>query len=843
MAKKTKTAKTMKKAPMSFKDIIGDVRIQDNIIITPDGRYITIVEVTPINFDYKTALDKERIIDAFAQFTKIGPVTMQIKSLSRRADTNKYINVLRHDFALEKDAHLRPYQEDYMRLIRKLGVYSGLSRRFFIVFEACGTDTEKIKNIDDAIYYLDKAKSTVRRYIRNCGNSVIQHENESEFLLTTLYEFANKNKTPYDLFERKNKFQSEAMRIADNDEELLDKFEIPVSTLISPEKIEFSSEYCIVDGTYYAFLYIPSKEYPSGVCYSWLTGIICGGEGIDVDIFIEKKDTKSMKSKLRTKMRINKARMNTMRNTEGENFEEIGNSLQSTNYIKNRLNNGEDFFYVTTMFTVSAETQEELYEKFSAIKDMFGSIDVELNECEYKIKEGFSSYMPLNTLDPYIYNKGKRNVTTSGLSAFFPFNSFEVSDTDGILLGISDNKTMLVIDNFDASKYSNANITLLGTSGAGKTFTLQTMCLRFRLKGVQTFVIAPIKGDEYERGCKEVNGEFLTISSGSKTRINIMEIRPSADENAKKLGYSSKKERQSILSSKIDSLLTFFSLAIGDMSGEERTFLDDAILKTYSLKGITKDNSSLIDTTKTVVDEQGNPVSDVVYKEMPILEDLYNVLSQQKGTERLANILLRFVTGSASAFNGQTNVDLSNKYIIFDLDDLSDELKPLGMFVALEFIMDTVRQDKTQKKVVAIDEAWMLLNKNPLAAEFVVTVFKTIRGMGGSGIAATQDIEDFFALEGGKYGKAVLNNSRIKMILRLDDDEAKIVQEHFNLTHNELKTITNFSRGQVLVKANENTFSVNFRASRKETLLVTTDPKLLRKLANNETITQDDLSA
>ena len=174
---------------------------------------------------------------------------------------------------------------------------------------------------------------------------------------------------------------------------------------------------------------------------------------------------------------------------------------------------------------------------------------------------------------------------------------------------------------------------------------------------------------------------------------------------------------------------------------------------------------------------------------------------------------------------------------------MSDELKPLGMFVALEFIMDTVRQDKTQKKVVAIDEAWMLLNKNPLAAEFVVTVFKTIRGMGGSGIAATQDIEDFFALEGGKYGKAVLNNSRIKMILRLDDDEAKIVKEHFNLTHNELKTITNFSRGQVLVKANENTFTVNIKDSRKETLLITSDQKLLRKLANGETITQDDLAA
>lgn len=828
---------------MSFEDVIGNVEIKDNVIITPDKRYVTIVEIAPINFDYKTALDKEKIIDGFAQLTKIGPVTMQIKSLSRRADVNKYINVLNHDFALEKDSHLKPYQDDYMRLIKRLGVYSGLSRRFFIVLEACGNDTEKIKSFDDAVYYLDKAKQTIRRFIRNCGNAVIRHGDENNFLINTLYEFANKNKTIYDLKERKQAFYDEAKRITDNDEELLDNFDVPVSTLVSPEKIEFYSEYCVVDGTYYSFLYIPSKEYPSRISYAWLTGIICGAEGIDVDIFVDKKDSKSMKNKLRTKIRINKARMNTMKNTEGENYEEIGKSIQSSAYIRNRLNSGEDFFYVTTMFTLSASSLEELYEKNSAVKDMFGAIDVDLNECEYKIKEAFSSYMPLNTLDPYIYSKGKRNMTTSGLSAFYPFNSFEVSDTDGILLGISDNKTMLVIDNFDTSKYSNANITLLGTSGAGKTFTLQTMCLRFRLKGVQTFVIAPIKGDEYERGCKEVNGEFLTISSGSKTRINIMEIRPSADENAKKLGYSSKRERQSILSSKIDSLLTFFSLAIGDMSGEERTFLDDAILKTYSLKGITKDNSSLIDTTKTVVDEQGNPVSNVVYKEMPILEDLYNVLSQQKGTERLANILLRFVTGSASAFNGQTNVDLSNKYIIFDLNDLSDELKPLGMFVALEFIMDTVRQDKTQKKVVAIDEAWMLLNKNPLAAEFVVTVFKTIRGMGGSGIAATQDIEDFFALEGGKYGKAVLNNSRIKMILRLDDDEAKIVKEHFNLTHNELKTITNFSRGQVLVKANENTFTVNIKDSRKETLLITSDQNLLRKLANGETITQDDLAA
>jgi len=828
---------------MSFEDVIGNVEIKDNVIITPDKRYVTIVEIAPINFDYKTALDKEKIIEGFAQLTKIGPVTMQIKSLSRRADVNKYINVLNHDFALEKDSHLKPYQDDYMRLIKRLGVYSGLSRRFFIVLEACGNDTEKIKSFDDAVYYLDKAKQKIRRFIRNCGNAVIRHGDEKNFLINTLYEFANKNKTIYDLKERKQAFYDEAKRITDNDEELLDNFNVPVSTLVSPEKIEFYSEYCVVDGTYYSFLYIPSKEYPSRISYAWLTGIICGAEGIDVDIFVDKKDSKSMKNKLRTKIRINKARMNTMKNTEGENYEEIGKSIQSSAYIRNRLNSGEDFFYVTTMFTLSASSLEELYEKNSAVKDMFGAIDVDLNECEYKIKEAFSSYMPLNTLDPYIYGKGKRNMTTSGLSAFYPFNSFEVSDTDGILLGISDNKTMLVVDNFDTSKYSNANITLLGTSGAGKTFTLQTMCLRFRLKGVQTFVITPEKGDEFERGCKAVNGEFITISSGSKSRINIMEIRPNNSDNTQRLGFSSKKDRQSILSSKIDSLLTFFSLAIGDMTGEERTFLDDAILKTYAQKGITKDNNSLVAKEENFTDDTGHVITKTVYKEMPVLGDLYDILRCQKGAERIANILLRFVTGSASAFNGQTNIDLSNKYIVFDLSDLSDELKPLGMFVALEFIWDAAKQDKTQRKIIAIDEAWMLLYKNALAADFVLNVFKMIRGFGGCGIAATQDIEDFFALDGGKYGKAILNNSRIKMILKVDEDEGRVIQQHFNLTHNELKTITEFHRGQILVKANENTFAVSFKASRKETLMVTTDRKLLNKLANGEIITEDDLAA
>lgn len=186
---------------------------------------------------------------------------------------------------------------------------------------------------------------------------------------------------------------------------------------------------------------------------------------------------------------------------------------------------------------------------------------------------------------------------------------------------------------------------------------------------------------------------------------------------------------------------------------------------------------------------------------------------------------------------------MDNKYIVFDLTYLSNELKALGMFVALDFIWDKARQDKTQKKIIGIDEAWNLLNNNKLAAEFLVNVFKMIRGYGGCGIAATQDIEDFFALENGKYGKAILTNSAIKMILRLTEDEGKIVREHFDLTYEELKQITSFGRGQCLIRANKNSFLVNFKASRRETLMTTTDRKLLQKIADGERITSEDLIA
>jgi hypothetical protein len=210
---------------------------------------------------------------------------------------------------------------------------------------------------------------------------------------------------------------------------------------------------------------------------------------------------------------------------------------------------------------------------------------------------------------------------------------------------------------------------------------------------------------------------------------------------------------------------------------------------------------------------------------MPILGDLYNQLNNNEMTKRLAIIVSRFVTGSAQSFNNQTNVDLENKYIVMDISELKGKLLPVGMFIALDYVWDKTKEDRTKKKAIFIDETWMLIgaSSNKYAAEFVLEVFKIIRGYGGAAIAATQDLGDFFALEGGKYGKGIVNNSKTKIILQLEPDEAEFVKETMKLSKNEYRNIIGFERGHGLIASNNNKVPVAIKPSETEKALITTD--------------------
>ena len=282
---------------------------------------------------------------------------------------------------------------------------------------------------------------------------------------------------------------------------------------------------------------------------------------------------------------------------------------------------------------------------------------------------------------------------------------------------------------------------------------------------------------------------------------------------------------KSELAAKIQRLHIFFSLLIPDMNHEERQLLDDALIKTYVLKGITHHNASLED-----------PENPGHYREMPILGDLHEILKASPETRRLANILNRLVHGSASTFNQRTNVNLSNKYVVLDISELTGDLLTIGMFVALDFVWDKAKEDRTIEKAVFLDELWKLIGSasNKLAAEFVLEVFKVIRGYGGSAVCATQDLNDFFSLEEGKYGKGIINNSKTKIVLNLEDEEAQRVQSILHLSEAEIMAITHFERGNGLISTNNNNITVEFKASALEKDLITTDRRELQELINRQ---------
>ena len=230
---------------------------------------------------------------------------------------------------------------------------------------------------------------------------------------------------------------------------------------------------------------------------------------------------------------------------------------------------------------------------------------------------------------------------------------------------------------------------------------------------------------------------------------------------------------------------------------------------------------------------------------MPILEDVYNVLLESEDTKRLAHILNRLVHGSASSFNQQTNVDLTNKYTVLDISELtgSSDLLTAGMFVALDYVWDKAKQNRTVEKTIFIDECWQLIGGgsgtfgvgNRLAAEMVLEIFKTIRAYSGSGICATQDLNDFFALDDGKYGKGIINNCKTKIILNMEDEEAQRVKTILHLSETEVMNITHFQRGNGLISTNNNNITVEFKASNLEKELITTDrQELLEILAKQK---------
>ncbi len=743
-------------------------KIQHGVVETSDGRYLKILEIEPINFMLRSDEEQFNIISSFASWLKISPMRLQFKSVTRKADSDKHVAMVRHELEMEENEQCRSLGEGYIRLIKDVGSREALTRRFFLIFQYEEQRRGDSSDVGQVYSALQTAEQNARAYFLQCGNSILQPRDPDEATAEVLYMFFNRQSCVDEPFsDRVDRVVLDTMAAKGRIIGIDPVPKIHMTHFLAPRGIDLTHfNYTIMDGLYYAFLYIRADGYPSMVRAGWMSALINAGEGIDVDVHLRRENRSRTIDKVAQRIRLNRTKLKSMQDTSTD-YEELTNSIQAGYFIKQGIaNNNEDLFYMSVFITVSARSYEELVWRKQQMVDMLKSMDMQVSDCRFQQEEALKSVMPFLHLDASLERKSQRNVLTSGAASTYMFTSFEMSDDTGVLLGVN--------------RHNNS------------------LCIH-----------------EFRRACNRIGGQYVKIAPGSPHCINVMEIRHTVSPEMELIDGDSGEE-DSMLARKIQQLMIFFSLLIPDMTNEEEQMLDEALIKTYADFGITHDNGSLY------LDAKASPPK---MKKMPILGDLHRNLLENPMTKRVAVIVSRFVTGSAQSFNQQTNVDLSNKYIVLDLSELKGKLLPVGMMIALDYVWDNVKADRTKKKAIMIDEIWQLVgaSSNKQAADFCLTIFKTIRGFGGAAISATQDLSDFFGLEDGKYGRAIINNSKNKIILNLEPDEARYVQEVLKLTKTETRSITRFERGEALVYSNNNKVPVVIKASREEQEMITTD--------------------
>ena len=827
-------------APRYTQDFINIEDIREGMIITKDKRYMKMVEVKPINFFMRSLPEQDDIVNDFANWLIIAPINIQIKVVTSIGNPEEIIKRVKERYEKDQDVDVQYLIKHYTNLLEEIGGWGAITRKFYMIIAyEQRPGAQRLKDPVLISNEIDRNIATIKEYFSRMGNIVTQfgeHEgeldrNQETWLLGKfLYEYFNIRTNRNEGIRKRTTFSDRISRIYDDTRKANENAEVepPIASLIAPTGVDVTNPDCVImDGMYYTSIIISGSGYPPSVQGGWINFIVSMTyPGETVDMFFHKENTQKVLMDVSNKVKFTSIKL-ADRNEFQTDYEKIENALNSARYIKECINNeNQKPFTITTVITLCASKYKVLMERKQEVIDNLTSVGIEISECKYLQEEAFKSSFPTMSLSKKILKRGKRNIMNKGLAACYPFTSYEMQDQDGFLLGLNlYNDTMCIMNPFDTKSYKNANMVLLGTSGAGKTYTEQLMALRLRELGTQVFILAPDKASEYKRACDGVNGSFIKISPASRDHINIMDIRPVESKSAEFL-QGDAAENTIYVASKAQTIITFIELLIPDLRNEEQQRLDTSIVATYAKYGINEDNNSIwVDPYDK---SQG-------LKEMPILEDVLAEVEARNYDhlmDRVIGIMSQFTTGSAKSFNCRTNVNLKNKYIVFDLSDLQGKYIPAGMFVALDFIMGRIKEDVLERKMVFIDEGWQLIGggSNEKAAEYVNQIFKTIRGYNGGACIATQDIKDFFSLQNGKYGNAILSNSKIKILLQLEANEAEFVKEELKLTRAEIRDIRNFKRGYCLICANSNHVPVNVIGSDYATKLITTDPQLVRKV-------------
>lgn len=741
--------------------------ITDDYIETKKNK-ICLLEITPTNFLLKSKREQEVILSAYKVFIKQCDFDMQLIIQTTKINVDEHLERIRT--CLKYEPEISEMVEDYMQFVERFSKdRKSIARRFFVVIE--NNDENKIQKISQGL--------------KACGNDVkVCTKEECEEVLKECY----KNFDSYTNHD-----------IEDTQDEILKIYPFYFEDT-NPNFLKINNKYI---GT------LIVNDYAKEMQEVFLNKVLVQDIDLTCSIFYERLQTSEILKKITYSIGNAGSEIKTTNENQAD-AEILSSTYSDAKYIRKKLQLEQEKLYNLYMyFSVCADSEEVLEKHLQKVEAIAAGTGLYVSRGIFRQRETFEATLPLfKNLDD-IKRFNKRNVLSEGLCATYPFVSNELYDKDGVLIGVSEvDKSLIMIDRFNARKYKNSNMCVIGTSGSGKSYFAKLMILRNRYLNITQYVIDPER--EYAKACKKLGGSLINFENGNI--INVLDIREFSDDGDG--GY---------LQNKLNKLNTFFSMLFLDITQEEKSLLEEKIIETYAKKGITFEDESLFyyeKTTRLISAKRFKKETD-----MPTLEELYSVIFKDKKLKRLATILKPYVKGSLSFLNGYTNVKLKNNLVVADVFGFEESVMPVAMYVITEFFWDKIKEVRSQQKIIYLDEAWRLIGNNSETANFVYKMFKTIRKYGGAVTAITQDINDFFTLEDGKFGKGILNNSSIKTIFQLEENDLKLLKENLNLSEEEILKIPTSKRGQCVICAGTNHVEAKVVSSEKEHKYVTSEAK------------------
>jgi type IV secretory pathway VirB4 component len=556
-----------------------------------------------------------------------------------------------------------------------------------------------------------------------------------------------------------------------------------IPDIIAPSSVEIDFNTIKVGEKFYKTLFVVG--YPRYVSPDWLEPLIEFDHSMSVSMFIYPASSPDVLSDLRRKIAEMEATLSSQVEEGLEEDPKISASLEDALSVQEELAKGmERFFQFSLYVTLSSDSLEELNESAKKLITTLNSILILPRTATLQMEEGFKSTTPLGQDKLYI----TRNMDTTSLASTFPFSSAMLTQDKGVMYGINQQNGSLII--FDRFSLENANEVVFGKSGAGKSYLIKLEAMRQFMFGTEVIIVDP--EGEYGDLAKVLGGEEVTFSTSSAIKINPFDLSGLYEEGENELGL------------KILSLHGLFKIVMGGMDASQEAILDRALMETYRIKGITTDPAT----------QKNQP---------PIVEDLYNVLLKMATdiSNELALRLEKFIKGSMSGiFNQQSNFDITNPFTVFNVKALEDELRPIAMHIVLDFIWTKVRKT-LKKRVLILDEAWYMMRYED-SASFVYGVAKRARKYYLGLTTATQDVQDFLSTD---YGKAILSNSSIQILLKQSPAEVDLVTNLFYLTDGEKQLLLSSGVGEGLFFAGQSHVALSSIAAPYEHDIITSSPE------------------